>query len=593
MIRYIRALASLRWHLVVNSLRPSRKRDAMERASRAFQVLGPILAFLLFVPAILLTGALGLAGGWSLASSEKFLPAALIVLRTFLIFEFVITILAPLLRATQGAPPNLTRFLLLPVPARFLYLGEALSGLGDPWLAILASGVLCLALGWAITGGAVPALLLLAAAVAILGLLTGLGALSSSFTYLVFRDRRRGEMISLVLLVTIAAGGMLPGVLSTFEPPGKRSPDAATGVEEREGRRPGPAPQGVPKPPAPAPGRPGKMEWDSRALPAWAVAYPPELYVRCVVLASQRRAASAFLPLAILAAWAVAAHGIASRIYRRLLETPEIQSSRRGGRSFDLRGRVPGLDRAASAVAMAQVKLVFRTVQGKIALCLPPLVVLMMGILWIRRPGEMMPAGLPVPFGVILAFAGVAFAFMTLEASMLNQFAMDRSGLTLEFLAPVSDRDLILGKAAGGAILAAVRALLCYLAAVIVAPGGSLFLWLAVPAGGAAVFFLLAPCGAIISALLPKTMDVGRIGQAGKPHPAASFLGMLCIAAGAGPAVALALGALLLLESPALALLLVTGWAAVAAALSLPLFRLAESLLARRRENLALVAQGR
>ena len=108
-----------------------------------------------------------------------------------------------------------------------------------------------------------------------------------------------------------------------------------------------------------------------------------------------------------------------------------------------------------------------------------------------------------------------------------------------------------------------------------------------------AVFFLLAPCGAILSALLPKTMDIGRIGQAGKPHPAASFLGVLCILAGAMPAAALVLGALLLFESPALALLLVALWAGVAAALSLPFFRLAESLLARRRENLALVAAGR
>ena len=68
---------------------------------------------------------------------------------------------------------------------------------------------------------------------------------------------------------------------------------------------------------------------------------------------------------------------------------------------------------------------------------------------------------------------------------------------------------------------------------------------------------------------------------------------MICIVAGAGPAAALALGALFLAESPALAFLLVAGWAVVAAALSIPLFRLAERLLAQRRENLALVAQGR
>ena len=593
MIRYFRALASLRWHLVLNSLRPSRKRDGVERASRAFQVLGPVLAFLLFIPGILVMGVLGLAGGWSLASSEKLLGAALIVLRMILIFELVLTALTPLLRAAQGAPPNLTRFLLLPIPSRFLYLGEALSGIGDPWMAILASGLLCLALGWMTAGGLAAGLLLLAAAVSILGFLTGLGALSSSFTHLIFRDRRRGEMISLVLLILVATGGMLPGLLSTPEPSRKQTTVAGAGVEQDEDGSPEPAPRGVPAPSAPAPERPGRSEWDGRVLPGWAAAYPPELYVRCVALATERRAASAFLPLAILAAWAAAVHAVASRIYRRLLETPEIQSFRRGGDSLPRWGRVPGLNPAASAVAIAQVRLVFRTVQGKIALCLPPLVVMVMGILWLRRPGELMPADPPVPFGVILAFAGIAFAMMTLETSALNQYAMDRAGLTLEFLAPVSDRDLVRGKAAGGAILAASRAFLCYLAALIIAPGGSFFLWLAAAVGGGAIFLLLAPGGAILSALLPKTVDLGRIGNAAKPHPAASFLGMLCVAMGAGPTIALVLGAVFFLESPAAAFLLVVAWTAVAAVVSRLLFRLAERLLSQRRENLALVAQGR
>jgi hypothetical protein len=40
-------------------------------------------------------------------------------------------------------------------------------------------------------------------------------------------------------------------------------------------------------------------------------------------------------------------------------------------------------------------------------------------------------------------------------------------------------------------------------------------------------------------------------------------------------------------------LILIAGWAALAAVISVPLFRVAEKSLARRRENLALVAQGR
>jgi hypothetical protein len=582
MIRYFRALAWLRWHLVVNSLRPTRRRDALERASRAFQVLGPILVFLFFIPGILMMGALGLGAGWYLSSTGTYLAPVLVVLRIVLVFEFILTLLAPLLRATQGAPLNLTRFLLLPIPARFLYIGEAFSAFGDPWLAILTSALAGLALGW-LAGGTLPgALLVLSAGASMIALLTGLGALSSAFTHLVFRDRRRGEMVSMVLLLVLALGGMMPGLFSTFQPERKRSPDALKEVEKREARGAGSSPEGA------APGR----GWDGRALPAWAPAYPPELYVRCVALASERRAAPAFPALAILALWAAGIHLVASRIYGRLMETPEVQSAPRMAEAFTRWTQVPGLSPAVSAVAVAEVKLIFRTVQGKISYCLMPAVVVLMGVLWRRRPGEL-DAHIPFPFGVVLALAGVVFALLSLEPVTLNQFAMDRAGLTLEFLSPLSNRELIRGKAAGAAILGGSRALLCYVAALLVAPGGSPFHWLAVLAAGAAIFFVLAPCGAILSTVFPKAMDVGRIGQAGKPHPLASFLGMLCIALGAGPAVLLGLLGLIILQSPALTFFLVVGWALLAAAISVPLFRVAEKSLARRRENLALVAQGR
>jgi hypothetical protein len=582
MIRYLRALAWLRWHLVVNSLRPTRKRDAVERASRVFQTLGPVLVFLFFIPAILMMGVLGLASGWFLGSSGKFLIPVLVALRFILVVQFILAVLAPLLRATQGAPPNLSRFLLLPVPTRLLYFGEAASSLGDPWVVILSAGVLGLAAGWAAAGSLLPALLVLLAGAALLALLSGVGALSSSFAHLVFRDRRRGELVSLVLLLVISIGGMTPALLSTFQPARREAPASAQGIDGRGAERKDSPPDLAVL----------AQEWDGRALPPWAAVYPPELYVRCVALASARRASAVLLPLAVLGLWAAAAHVIASRIYRRLLETPESQSSGSRGGSGPRWFELPGLSPAVSAVAVAEIKLVFRTVQGKIGLCLTPVLVLFMAILWWRRPGEM-NVPLPFPFGVILAFGGIVFCLLTLEPATLNQFAMDRAGLTLEFLAPVSDRELILGKMAGTAFLGASRGLLCYLTALVAVPGGSPWLWLAVPVAGAAVFLLLAPAGAILSALFPKASDIGRLGQAGKPHPAASALGMLCLLAGAGPAAAAALVAGGFLKRPALAFLLVTGWALLAALISVLLLRAAERLLARRRENLALVAQGR
>jgi hypothetical protein len=580
MIRVLRAFARLRWRLMINSLRPTRRRDAVERASRALQALTPAILVVLFVPAILLTAFLAFLAGSSLGESGRFLGPALTVIRVLLLLETGFALLAPLVRATQGSGRSPTRLLLLPIPVRAIYLAETLSSLGDPWLAILASGLLFLPAGWSATASLMPGLLLLAAGGAILALLAGLGMLASSVAQLVFRSRRRGEWVSVVLLTAFGAAGMLPALLASLG-----SAEKSRGAAPRSGSVTEPAPR-----------REIRLDlrgWDGRALPAWAAVYPPELYARCLALVTQRRAPEAVAPLALLALLAAGVHGVAARVHARLLETPEIQSGRRRGGGMPRWIRLPWLAQSSSAVALAQVRLMFRTVQGKIGFSLIPLVVLTVGTLWLRRPRELLPEGLPVPFGAILALGGALLTLLTLEAAVLNQFALDRSGLTLEFLSPISDRELIRGKAAGAAILAVSRAVPCGVIALLLAPGGSPFLWMAGIASAAAAFLLLAPGGAIVSALLPKTMDAGRIGREGKPDFWASLLGMLFIAIGAGPAILLGLGALLFFKTPVLAFLCSAGWAVLCAAISVPLFRLAERLLAARRENLALVAQGR
>ena len=581
MIRILWAFGRLRWRLMINSLRPTRRRDAVERASRALQALAPAILFVLFVPAILLTAFLAFVAGSSLGESGRFLGPALTVVRVLLLLETGFALLAPLIRATLGSGRSPARLLLLPIPVSSLYFVETLSSLGDPWLSILASGLLFLPVGWSTAASLAPGLLLLAAGGTIVLLLAGLGTLSSSVAQLVFRNRRRGEWVSVVLLTAFGAAGMLPALVARLGPEKKET----SGASPRNGIAAEPAPR--------RDIRLDRRGWDGRALPPWAAVYPPELYARCLALATERRAREALAPLALLALLAVGVHGIAAGVHARLLETPEIQSGRRRGGAMPRWIRLPYLGRSSSAVAVAQVRLIFRTVQGKIGFSLIPLVILTVGTLWLRRPRELLPEGLPVPFGVILALGGALLTLLTLEAAVLNQFALDRSGLTLEFLSPISDRELIRGKAAGAAVLALSRAAPCGLVAWLLAPGGSPFLWMAAIASAAAAFLLLAPGGAIVSSLLPKTMDAGRIGREGKPDFWASLLGMLFVALGAGPAILLGLGALLLCKSPALAFLCSAGWAVLCAAISLPLFRLAERLLAGRRENLALVAQGR
>jgi ABC-type Na+ efflux pump permease subunit len=185
----------------------------------------------------------------------------------------------------------------------------------------------------------------------------------------------------------------------------------------------------------------------------------------------------------------------------------------------------------------------------------------------------------------------VGFTLLALQQVNLNQFGLDRAGLTLQLLAPVSDRDLVLGKAAGGALLAASSALLCIVPAALIAPGGSPWLWLAVAACGAWGYLMLAPLAAILSALFPKRADLSKLGRAGNPHAAAEILGFLFLAVLPIPPAATMGLALVLTESPALAFAIAAGWAVVAALLSLPLFRLAVRLVAARRENLAMVAE--
>lgn len=579
MIRFFRALAWLRWRLLVNSLRKTRASDELERASRILQAAAPILLGLVLIPGTLLLALLGLLAGWALGTEPAQQVLVLIAVRALLAVAFGVMLLAPLLRAVQGTPPNLTRFLLLPIRSGSLYACEALASLGDPWLAVQVPAVLLIPVGLLAAGRPAAAASALLAGGALLAMLIGVGTLSDTFARLVFRDRRRGEILSVIVMIVVIGASIVPGLL---EDP----------VRERRGKDGAPGIARV-RPPSRA-DRPPRREWSGEAVPLWALAYPPELYVRALALGATRRTAAGLVPLALLVGAAGGLHFLSWKTYRRLLETPEPGSVSRHAEKSRIRWRkLPGLNSVASAVALAQVRISNRTVQGRINFWMPPLIVLTVGGILRRHAGEILPAGFPVSLGVLLAFLSVVFSVLTLESVILNQFASDRAGLTLEFLAPMSDRDLLRGKAAGGAILVGSRTLLCFAAAGAIAPGGPILLWPAALLAGVAVFLVMAPVGAILSTLFPKASDLNRLGQAGKPHPIAELLGMAGILLATGPAVLLVFLALFVFKSPALALLLVSGWVVAAAGFSIPLFRLAERLLGRRRENLAMVAQGR
>jgi len=171
----------------------------------------------------------------------------------------------------------------------------------------------------------------------------------------------------------------------------------------------------------------------------------------------------------------------------------------------------------------------------------------------------------------------------------MNQFAIDRSGLTLELLAPLTGLDILIGKAIANALIVAAPAAVCLTLAYAFFPSGSPALWLCIPLGGLGAYALAAPAAAALSAVFPRTVDLNSIGSGSNAHGLAAVFGMAVFLMSAAPPALLALFAVAVLNRPAVAPILLLVWCAIALVISRLLFTLVERLFERRRENLGLV----
>ena len=144
------------------------------------------------------------------------------------------------------------------------------------------------------------------------------------------------------------------------------------------------------------------------------------------------------------------------------------------------------------------------------------------------------------------------------------------------------------GKAVGCLIVIGFGALVSLVCAVGIAPGGSPLLWVATLVGGIAAFLTLSPAAAWLSALLPVASDLSKTGSSGNPHSLTMLAGAVLVAASALPGAAI-----LFFSSPPVALAAMTVWLVVAAAFAYVMLGLVARTVRARRENLALVAQGR
>ena len=199
---------------------------------------------------------------------------------------------------------------------------------------------------------------------------------------------------------------------------------------------------------------------------------------------------------------------------------------------------------------------------------------------------------LPIPFlststGLPLATFGCFLAVVALIPLAMNQFAIDKAGFTRQMLAPLSIADLLVGKAVGNALIAAIPAVFCFILPWVMLGGSDPALWAAMPLALISTYVLVAPAAAALSAVFPKVVDLNSIGTNGNAHQAAGMLGMLAFAASAAPSALLAFLAVRWLHRPELAPLFLLAWCAIAFGISMLLFIPVRRLVAARVETLA------
>jgi hypothetical protein len=557
--RIFRAFLWLRWRILVNSLERTGARDTLERFSVAIDKLGPILAMILLVPSSIALFVLGITAGFGVATGSWLIPMELV--RFFLLLGLVLTIVGPIVLPMRDSG-NVVRLLLLPIPRSALYMSQVMAALADPWIALMVPVLVGMPIGLAIGLQFVTAGLALLAGALFLLFVLGLTSLASSTLHLLLRDRRRGDIVMLIVVLVLPMIGILPQFIMR--------------PEHRDGRRLTRAERAA-LPPSPI------------AMAALRLApYVPSEAYRRTIRDGRNAPTGATFPLAELLIMAALIQAAGFAAFNRVLDMPVSLGTRRAGALGGLWDRViPGLSPAASAVAFTQLRLALRTPRGRATIGSPLLIPLMLAGLAFQGGGSFGKFLFSAGNGLALAAFGAFAAVLALIPLAMNQFAIDKAGFTRQMLAPLSIRDLLIGKAVGNALIAAGPAIFSFVLSGILLPGGHPALWLAMPLGLVSSYMLLAPAAAALSALFPKTVDLNSIGTNGNAHQAAGLLGMLAFAAAIAPSALLTFLAVRILHRPDLAPLFLLGWCAIAFGLSQLLFIPVRRLVANRVETLA------
>ena len=559
MVRILRAFVWLRWRTLLNSLERRSSRDVLERFSIAFEQLAPTIAAIVLLPSLAVLAGLAAYGGWTLAQGER--SVAVEALRYILFATCVLAVAGPVMLPGTDRT-NAVRLLLLPIPRGVLYLAHAVGAVADPWVLLAAAVALGVPIGLASGGQPVAAVVAMLAGAVLVATLVGIALAVTSAVHLIVRDRRRGEWLALLVVVVLPMFGLLPALLDG----GRR--DSVDDLGRRRQSRPSSTIEGQ-----------------------VFAAVPSELYVRILRPADGDEPRARALPLAALTGVSALTHLLAFVAFGRLLSSPGTTGpARTAGKSGGRRWRIPGASPGMSAVAVNQLRLAFRTPRGRATL-LSPIVVFTMFTVLALRGGPDLTGPIGLRGGLGLASFSVFVSLLALLPLAMNQFAVDRAGLTMTMLAPIETMALLHGKAVGNAAIAMIPGTICFLAAATLFPGGDAALWACVPLCAIAAYILVAPIAAILSAVFPRAVDLNSIGRGSNAHGVAGLLGMMAFVAAAAAGAFIATVVSGALDRPGLAAVAIVVWIAVSLAISAALFRVAAAVFERRRENLGLASQ--
>ena len=559
----LRAFLWMRWRVLMNSLERTGARDRLERFSVAIEQLGPIMAAVLVIPSAIGLAGAAAYGGWSLAQGNPH-PLPFEALRFLLLAATLLTVVGPFLLPANERT-SAVRLLLLPISRPTLYIAQTATALTDPWLALTVPIVMAVPAGMFAGGAWTAAVATLVAGTLLLLVLLGITSVATSALHLMLRDRRRGELLALVFILIVPLVSMIPALvtsrMATTDPHQRRSRDAAW-----------------------------LSTFEHRMLPL----APSEVYARATASLASRGEFTALRSLAGLACAAVILHGSGLLLFGRILASPGSTGARRRSSKAAMRSlRIPLLSPSASAVALAQLRLVVRTPRGRSVLLSPLIVFLMFGAMMWRGASGSDLEFISTNRGLALAVFGSFVSLLTIIPLGMNQFAIDGAGLTLELLSPIDGRDLLHGKAIANGLTAAVPALLCVLGAALLFPGGDAALWIAVPLGLMSTLLLVTPMCAALSALFPRPVDLNSIGRGSNAHGAATLLGMFAYLVAGGASILVFVLASHFLPSRPIAPVLMLVWCGVCFLIARLLFVPVRLLLARRRENLAQIHSSR